>query len=214
MLDSPVSSDPAILDSPIIDILPLPEQVPTSYSANQQGFAECEIHSPNPSEGDSAVCLDKREGPDSRTVSKDKQTLFPDNPSIPEDPTLPYVLPDSRLEHCEHLGCMKSTIPLSKLKGLQDELDIPEVVEFKCSDCVNCPTCKLSARAKTKSLQESFEQEAIEKSVHVNIENQCVWVDLPFVKEPVEFLSRKHGASDNKRQALRVYQAQCSNRKT
>ena len=133
---SPVSSDPAILDSPIIDILPLPEQVPTSYSANQQGFAECEILSPNPSEGDSAVCLDKREGPDSRTVSKDKQTLFPDNPSIPEDPTLPYVLPDSRLEHCEHLGCMKSTIPLSKLKGLQDELDIPEVVEFKCSDCV------------------------------------------------------------------------------
>ena len=210
MLHSPDSPDPAILDSPIINILPLPELIPTSYSANHQGFAECEINLPIPSEGDSAVCLDKREGPDSHTVSEDKQTLFP------EDPTPPYVLPDSRLEHCEHLGCMKSTIPLSKLKGLPDELDIPEVVELKCSDCVNCPTCKHSARAKTKSLQESFEQEVIEKLVHVDIEHQRVWVDLPFVKEPVEFLSRKHGASDNKRQALRVYSTRPNvpNRKT
>ena len=97
---------------------------------------------------------------------------------------------------------MKSIIPLSKLKGLQDELDIPELVEFKCSNCVNCPTCKLSARAKTKSMHESFEQEVIEKSVHVDIGNQRVWVNLPFVKE--------HRVSDNKRQTLWVNQAQCS----
>ena len=76
---------------------------------------------------------------------------------------------------------MKSAIPLSKLKGLQDELDIPEVVEFKCSSCVNCPTCKLSARAKTKSLQECFEQEVVEKSVYVDIANHKVFVDLPRV---------------------------------
>ena len=81
------------------------------------------------------------------------------------DPTPPYIFPDSRLDHCKYLNCMKSAIPLSKLKGLQDKLDIPEVVEFKCSSCVNCPTCKLSARAKTKSLHEYFEQEVIEKSV-------------------------------------------------
>ena len=46
--------------------------------------------------------------------------------------------------------------------------------------------------------------------MHVDIENQRVWVDLPFIKEPAEFLSKKHGGNDNKRQALRVYQAQCS----
>ena len=40
--------------------------------------------------------------------------------------------------------------------------------------------------------------------------NRRVLVDLPFIKEPAEYLSRKHGGSDNKRQALRVYNAQCN----
>ena len=119
---------------------------------------------------------------------------------------------NSALDHCEHINCMKSAIPLSKLKGLQDELDIPEIVEFRCDSCANCPTCKLSARAKTKSLQESFEQEVIEKSVHVDMDQAKVWVDLPFIKEPVEYLSKKHSGPNNYNQALRVYQAQCSKR--
>jgi len=114
--------------------------------------------------------------------------------------------------HCEHVQCLKSHIPLSKLKGLQDEQDIPEIREFRCEACSNCPTCKLSARAKTKSLQESFEQTVIEKSVHLNLEEARVWVDLPFIKDPVEFLTKKHGGSDNYRQALRVYHAQCKKR--
>ena len=50
----------------------------------------------------------------------------------------------------------------------------------------------------------------IEKSVHVDEVNRRVLVDLPFIKEPAEYLSRKHGGSDNKRQALRVYNAQCN----
>jgi hypothetical protein len=116
------------------------------------------------------------------------------------------------LDHCEHISCMKSFVPLSKLKGLQDELDIPEIVEFRCDACANCPTCKLSARAKTKSLQESFEQEVIEKSVHVNLEEAKVWVDLPFIKEPVEYLTKKHGGTNNFNQAFKVYQSQCKKR--
>jgi hypothetical protein len=119
---------------------------------------------------------------------------------------------NNTLDHCEHINCMKSAIPLSKLKGLQDEMDIPEIVEFRCDSCANCPTCKLSARAKTKSLQESFEQEVIEKSVHVDVDQAKVWVDLPFIKEPVEYLSKKHSGPSNYNQALRVYQAQCSKR--
>jgi competence transcription factor ComK len=116
------------------------------------------------------------------------------------------------LNHCEHINCMKSFIPLSKLKGLQDELDIPEIVDFRCDSCANCPTCKLSARAKTKSLQESFEQQVIEKSVHVNLQDAKVWVDLPFIKEPVEYLTKKHGGSNNFNQGVKVYQAQCRKR--
>ena len=85
-------------------------------------------------------------------------------------------------------------------------------MEYRGDSCANCPTCKLSARAKTKSLQEHFEQEVIKKSVHVDLEQERVWVDLPFIKDPVEFLTKKHGAHDNYVQALRVYHAQCSKR--
>ena len=110
---------------------------------------------------------------------------------------------------CEHINCMKLAIPLSKLKGLQDEVDIPEIVEFRCDSWANCPTCKMSARSKTKSLQESFEQQVIEKSVHVDMVEAKVWVDLPFIKEPVEYLTKKHGGPNNYNQALKVYQGQC-----
>ena len=48
------------------------------------------------------------------------------------------------------------------------------------------------------------------RSLYVDVVNRKVFVDLPFIKEPAEYLSRKHGGSDNKRQALRVYSAQCN----
>ena len=103
----------------------------------------------------------------------------------------------------------KGFIPLNKLKGLQDEIDIPEVVDFRCDSCSNCPNCKLSARAKTKSLQEEFEQEVIKKSVYVDLAAAKVLVDLPFIKDPVEFLSKKHGGNNNFAQAEKMYVSQC-----
>jgi Pao retrotransposon peptidase len=103
----------------------------------------------------------------------------------------------------------KALVPLSKLKGLLDEDDIPDVKETRCDTCANCPACRLSARAKTKSLQESYEQEVIEKSVVIDLAQKKVFVDLPFVRPPAEFLIRKHGRPDNFHQALRVYKAQC-----
>jgi hypothetical protein len=129
-----------------------------------------------------------------------------------EEPETDGIQFNNLLDHCEYISCMKYVIPLSKLKGLQNELDIPEIVEFRCDTCANCPTCKLLARAKTKSLQESFEQEVIEKSVHVNLEETRVWVDLPFIKEPVEYLTKKHGGPNNLNQAFKVYQSQCKKR--
>jgi hypothetical protein len=58
-------------------------------------------------------------------------------------------------------------------------------------------------------LQESYEQEVIEKSVTINLDVKKVTVQLPFIRPPVEFLRRKHGRTDNLYQALRVYKAQC-----
>jgi len=100
-------------------------------------------------------------------------------------------------------------VPLSKLKGLVDEWDVKDVTDFRCDSCSNCAVCRQSAREKTKSLQESFEQEVIEKSVTINHETRRVMVSLPFVRDEVEFLRKRHQADDNKYQALRVYKTQC-----
>ena len=125
----------------------------------------------------------------------------------------PDVVPDC---HCIDLGicdygsrCHKATIPLSKLKGLLDEDDIPVIKDTRCEKCSNCPTCKLSSRAKTQSLQEAFEQEVIENSVTVDLDNQKVCVELPFIKKPTEFLTKRHKRNDNLSQALTIYKSQC-----
>jgi hypothetical protein len=118
--------------------------------------------------------------------------------------------------NCSHIctcadidNCYKAQVPLSKLKGLVDEVDIPQVTDYRCPTCSNCPVCKRSAREKTKSLQEAFEQDVIEKSVTLDLEKRKVWVYLPFIKEPVVFLGKKHGRDSNDYQAIRVYKAQC-----
>ncbi len=98
------------------------------------------------------------------------------------------------------------------MKGLVDELDVPAVIETRCESCANCPTRKLSAREKTKSLQESFEQDVLKASVHINREEKKVEVDLPFIKEPVAYLTTKHNGPDNLYQAKRYYLAQCRKR--
>ncbi len=90
-----------------------------------------------------------------------------------------------------------------------DQNDVPDVTDFRCDICANCPVCKKSAREKTKSLQEEFEQSIILKSVHLDPYDDKVVVELPFVKEPVEFVTKKHGGSSNRYQALRVYKSQC-----
>jgi hypothetical protein len=103
----------------------------------------------------------------------------------------------------------KSIIPLAKLKGLIDEIDIPDVQDSRCETCANCPACKLSAREKTKSLQEEFEQDVIKKSVETNTAHGVVFANLPFLRDPVEYLTKKHGGNNNRYQAARIYQAQC-----
>ena len=126
---------------------------------------------------------------------------------------VPNMVPDC---HCSVMGlcdyggrCNKATIPLSKLKGLLDEDDIPVIKDTRCEKCANCPTCKLSSRAKTLSLQEAFEQEVIENSVTIDLDKRQVRVELPFIKKPVEFLTQRHKRNDNLAQAITIYKSQC-----
>jgi len=43
-------------------------------------------------------------------------------------------------------SCFKSLVPLSKLKGLVDEMDIGDIKDFRCDVCSNCTMCRMSAR--------------------------------------------------------------------
>ena len=103
----------------------------------------------------------------------------------------------------------KAIIPISKMRELLDQDDIDDVISYRCPDCSKCLTCKRSSKNTATSIQNSVEQLAIEKSVHVNWDNCEVWVDLPFIQDPDAFLMKMHRGPDNYTQALKVYQTQC-----
>ena len=58
-------------------------------------------------------------------------------------------------------------------------------------------------------LQEAREQVIIEQSIKICEESNTVIAKYPFLKDPVEFLTKRHNGQDNKKQALKVYQGQC-----
>ena len=118
-------------------------------------------------------------------------------------PTLSNVCPGIH-------GAYKAKIPVSKRKEYVDEADQGLVSDIRCDDCRKCKKCSLSDRGKMLSLQEKFEQEAIEKSVEINLKESKVYVDLPFIKPPVATLVKKHNGDDNNyKQAHKIYVSQC-----
>ena len=104
----------------------------------------------------------------------------------------------------------KAKIPLSRKKLYFDQDDVEQTHSLRCEDCVRCKKCGQSARTRMISLQEKVEQEAIERSVTIDLEARKTWVDLPFLKDPIPSLKAKHKGKDNNYyQALRVYKDQC-----
>ena len=114
--------------------------------------------------------------------------------------------------HCECTDLftnqvLKAKIPLSKQRTYIDENDKDDTINFRCDKCSRCK-CASSSISKMKSLSEAVEQEAIQKSVSLDLEAKKVFVDLPFTKPPEEYLTKRHGGDNNYDQALRVYKAQ------
>lgn len=103
----------------------------------------------------------------------------------------------------------KAKVSVSKQLELADQDDIDSLVNYRCPECSKCLKCKESNRTKSMSLRETMEQDLIEKSVRIDTDSEKVIVDLPFTQDPVKFLTNKHGGSDNKYQALKVYKSQC-----
>ena len=103
----------------------------------------------------------------------------------------------------------KAKIPVSQLKGYLDEMDLDQRFSPRCERCKLCESCGTTAKTRMISLQEQYEQEAIEESVSLDLTNERVVVTLPFIKDPVPFLTKRHGGNSNYRQALRMFQGMC-----
>ena len=129
--------------------------------------------------------------------------------SQPVDPTVSCLECNIDFVPSNCRSCFKSFIPLSKSKGLIDEEDIDHVVDYRCPTCSKCQECQESNKLKTMSLQEKREQDIIEKSVQVDLDAGKVFVDLPFIEDPIKYLTKRHKGSDNYYQALKAYKSQC-----
>ena len=104
----------------------------------------------------------------------------------------------------------KAKVPLAKKKEYFDQDDIEQTHAMRCEDCTKCKKCGQSAKTRMISLQEKIEQEAIEASVKIDIDEQKALVDLPFLKDPITSLKAKHHGNDsNYYQAAKVYKQQC-----
>ena len=103
----------------------------------------------------------------------------------------------------------KASVPIARLREIIDQDDTGNIVSYRCPNCSKCLKCKESGKIKAVTLQESVEQAIIEKSVSIDKEKGKVFVDLPFIKDPVPFLTQRHHASDNYKSARQVYNQQC-----
>ena len=99
--------------------------------------------------------------------------------------------------------------PIARMRELINQDDPGGLISFRCSTCSACIQCRKFPRTTAISLQESREQEMIEKSVTINLDEAKVQVKLPFMMDPVLVLKKKHGCDNNYKQAISVYKAKC-----
>ena len=109
------------------------------------------------------------------------------------------------------IGIHKATIPIARMRELIDVDDCEPFNGYRCPVCAKCVKCKTSVRTSAISIQEAAEQHLIEESIKLVREEEKVVVTLPFMKDPVKFLTKRHGAPNSYHQAFKTYQAQCKN---
>ena len=119
-----------------------------------------------------------------------------------------YSTPDGTVMHMD-CSVHKAHIPIAKLRRIVDEDDTGTLVSYRCPTCAKCLKCKETGKTQAVTLQESVEQVIIENSVSINYDKNKVFVDLPFIKDPVPVLSARHKGSDNYYAARKVYNQQC-----
>ena len=103
----------------------------------------------------------------------------------------------------------KAMIPIAKLRNMVAPDDGGTLISYRCPACAKCVKCKESPRTRAITLTETVEQDIIEKSVFIDYLKKTVFVDLPFLQDPVLFLKQRHNGPNNYFSAFTVYVQQC-----
>ena len=75
-------------------------------------------------------------------------------------------------------------------------------ITYRCVNCRNCKQCKDNEKTVVTSIKEEIEQDLINKSVTVDIENRICSAKLPVIHNP------SHTLALNKNKALAIYNQQ------
>ena len=88
------------------------------------------------------------------------------------------------------------------LKKFEEIEKAGTVISYRCCECRKCKECLRSSRIEEISILEEAEQDLIDRSVTVDIENKCSTATLPFTADPDARLVTNRQAS------LKIYHSQ------
>ena len=75
-------------------------------------------------------------------------------------------------------------------KAFDDQESAGACVDFKCSDCVDCPKCKQGDKLRLISMKEVAEDALIADSVEVNVKEKVTTCSYPFTEPPQQYLTK------------------------
>ncbi|MCP3661251.1 MAG: hypothetical protein GY696_01950 [Gammaproteobacteria bacterium] len=61
---------------------------------------------------------------------------------------------------------------------------------YRCNDCRGCNKCRQGPKYEHQSLVEEAEDAIIASSVQFDVDNKCLWAELPFTADPDEELGK------------------------
>lgn len=91
---------------------------------------------------------------------------------------------------------------------MSDEEDIGSKITYRCARCAGCEDCKSSNRTREVSIQEVLEEEIINKSIDIDIENKVTYSRFPFRCDPIPVLKKLWNGPTNERMAFKVFEQQ------
>ena len=124
---------------------------------------------------------------------------FQENLCYDEEVGLGFLAQDVRVLFCNRvdLSSYKAHLPASKLKFYLDSEDAMDNLGTGYDLCENCPCRAKSAKLKIQADQEKAEQECIDQSIWIDLEDKITWADLPLLKTPTVVLTKRHHGNNN-----------------